>query len=95
MNPLFIALGNRMVTDVSAAKTFPAVLGFGVGLAVLQGVFHAAGGNLSGFGMDPQVDDFDRKQALKALRRRPVQETLEQLGERSSMPFSVFPYSRN
>ena len=65
------------------------MLGIGAGLAVIQGVF-ALTGNFAGFGIDPQMDEYARKQELKAQRRRPVQETLEQLGERSSMAFLIF-----
>ncbi len=82
-----VMLGDAMATNIFADRTLPAVLGFGTGLAVVQGVFQLAGGNFSGFGMDPQMDEYGRKEELKALRRRPVQETLEQLGERSSTEF--------
>ncbi|MCJ1452785.1 hypothetical protein MMC28_003129 [Mycoblastus sanguinarius] len=62
-------------------RTFPAVLGFGAGLAVLQGVFDYTGGKFSGYDKDPNVDEYERKDQLRKNKRRPIQETLEQLGE--------------
>ena len=62
-------------------RTFPAVLGFGAGLAVFQGVFDYTGGKFSGYDKDPNVDEYERKENLRKNRRRPIQETLEQLGE--------------
>ena len=62
-------------------RTIPAVLGFGAGLAVAQGVFDYGGGKFSGYDKDPNVDEYDRKEALRKNRRRPIQETLEDIGE--------------
>lgn len=59
----------------------PAVLGIGAGLAVVQGVFDYTGGMLSGYEKDPNVDEYERKEQLRKNRRRPIQETLDQLGE--------------
>ncbi|KAL2057603.1 hypothetical protein ABVK25_001987 [Lepraria finkii] len=62
-------------------RTFPSVLGFGAALAVVQGVFDYTGGKFSGYDKDPNVDEYERKENLRKSRRRPIQETLEQLGE--------------
>ena len=70
-----------MVTDTHLDRTFPAVLGFGAGLAVVQGVFDYTGGKFTGFDKDPQIDDYARKEQLRNDKRRPIQETLDQLGE--------------
>lgn len=64
-----------------AVRSFPATLGFGAGLAVLQGVFDFTGGSLQGLGKDPNVDEYERKEQLRRNRRRPIQETLDELGE--------------
>ena len=70
-------------------RSFPAVLGYGAGLAVVQGVFDYTGGKFSGYEKDPDVDEYERKQNLRKDRRKPIQETLEQLGEgRSIAPVS-------
>ena len=59
----------------------PAVLGYGAGLAVLLGVFDYTGGMLSGYRADPDVDEYTRKIEMRKARRRPIQETIEELGE--------------
>lgn len=59
----------------------PAVLGYGAGLAVLLGSYDYTGGQLRGYDKDPEVDEYERKQQLRKNRRRPIQETLEELGE--------------
>ena len=46
-----------------------------------MGGFDYAGGKLTGSHADPEVDNFERKQRLRTERRRPIQETLEELGE--------------
>ena len=67
--------------DHVTVRTFPAVLGWGAGLAVVQGVFYYTGGKFSGYDKDPNVDEYERKLALRTNRRRPIQETLDELGE--------------
>ncbi|KAI9860158.1 MAG: hypothetical protein M1813_006268 [Trichoglossum hirsutum] len=62
-------------------RSIPAVLGYGAGLAVLMGTFDYTGGKLEGYSKDPDVDEFDRKEYLRKNRRRPIQETIEELGE--------------
>ena len=59
----------------------PAVLGYGAGLAVLLGTFDYTGGVLTGYEKDPNVDEYDRKEQLRKNRRRPIQETINDLGE--------------
>lgn len=76
----------------ATVRTIPAVLGLGAGLAVLQGVFTYTGGAFSGYDKGPSVDEFDRKQQLRKNRRRPIQETLDELGEgRGTKPPHVLP----
>lgn len=66
---------------VFVVRTLPAVLGYGAGLAVLLGTYDYTGGVLSGYDKDPNVDEYLRKEQLRKNRRRPIQETLEELGE--------------
>ena len=56
-------------------------LGCGATLAVVQGVFDYGGAKFSGYDKDPNVDEYERKEYLRKNRRRPIQETLERLGE--------------
>lgn len=62
-------------------RTFPAVAGYGAGLAVLLAAFDYTGGALSGYLRDPDVDEYARKQFLRKNRRRPIDETIDELGE--------------
>ncbi|KAI9717371.1 MAG: hypothetical protein M1812_004723 [Candelaria pacifica] len=62
-------------------RTIPAVLGYGAGLAVLLGTFDYTGGVLTGYTRDPEVDEFERKEQLRKNRRRPISETVAELGE--------------
>lgn len=69
------------VPDAVTVRTVPGVLGAGAALAVVQAVFDYTGGSLGGYKMDPDVDEFERRQELRKNRRRPIQETLDQIGE--------------
>lgn len=59
----------------------PAVLGYGLMCSVILGAFDYTGGALTGYRKNAEVDEFERKQYLRQNRRRPVEETVEQLGE--------------
>ncbi|MCJ1372950.1 hypothetical protein MMC20_004176 [Loxospora ochrophaea] len=39
------------------------------------------GGLMTGYDKDASVDEYERKQQLRKNRRRPIQETLDELGE--------------
>lgn len=43
--------------------------------------FDYTGGSFYGFQRDPTVDEYERKNALRTNRRRPISETLDELGE--------------
>lgn len=62
-------------------RSFPAVLGFGALLAIIQGTHEYTGGRLSGYERDTSVDQYERKEQLRRNRRRPIEETLQELGE--------------
>ncbi|KAI9680791.1 MAG: hypothetical protein M1817_004231 [Caeruleum heppii] len=62
-------------------RTMPAVLGYGAGVAVILGAFDYTGGSLTGYTRDPDVDEFERKQILRKNRRRPIEQTVAELGE--------------
>ncbi|KAK3487141.1 NADH:ubiquinone reductase [Neurospora crassa] len=59
---------------------FPVILGFGAMAGSVVGAFAFSGG-LTGWGRDPNVDEFERKEAMRLNRRRPVEETLAEVGE--------------
>lgn len=61
--------------------TTPAVLGYSAGAAIIMGVFNFTGGRFTGFEKDPELDEFERKQQMRKNRRRPIEETIAELGE--------------
>lgn len=56
-------------------------MGYGSALAIVMAAFDYTGGSLFGSHRDPMLDEYDRKEALRANKRRPIQETISQLGE--------------
>ena len=71
------------------ARTFPALLGYGVGLATAMTGFEYTGG-LWGHGQKTVGDDeFERRTQLRKNYRTPAEQTLSELGEgrgRLNMP---------
>ncbi|MCJ1311015.1 hypothetical protein MMC25_004685 [Agyrium rufum] len=63
------------------ARSLPAVLGYGATMAIAMAAFDYTGGSLKGLHRDPDEDEFERKQSLRKNRRRPIGETLQDLGE--------------
>jgi hypothetical protein len=49
--------------------------------AVVLGAFDYTGGALTGYKKDPEIDEFERKEQLRKNRRRPIEETIAELGE--------------
>ncbi len=50
-------------------------------VAVVMALFNYTGGKLSGWDRDPNVDEYERKEQLRKNRRRPIEETLADVGE--------------
>lgn len=57
------------------------MLGYGAGLAIVLSAFNYTGGKLSGYVKDPSVDGVERKEYMRKNRRRPLEETVQELGE--------------
>jgi hypothetical protein len=79
----------RNSADMKTVRTVPSVLGYGAGLAIILGTFDYTGGVLTGYERDPNVDEYDRKEQLRKNRRRPIQETIEELGEGRGTSFVI------
>lgn len=56
------------------------MLGAGASVATVMAAYAYSSG-LRGYKQDEEEDEVERKEALKKLRRRPIQETIDQLGE--------------
>lgn len=61
------------------------MLGYGTAVAIVLSVFNYTGGKLNGYIRDPEVDEFGRKQELRQNRRRPLEDTINELGEGRGM----------
>lgn len=57
------------------------MLGYGVMTAVVMSAYDYLGGSLRGPKKDYTLDEFERKQELRKNRRRPIEETIAELGE--------------
>ena len=68
-------------TDQSSVGSTPKVLGFGALTAVVLGAYDYTGGALTGYKKDPEMDEFERKEHLRKNRRRPIEQTISDLGE--------------
>jgi len=49
--------------------------------AVVLGAYDYTGGALTGYKKDPEMDEFERKEHLRKNRRRPIEQTISELGE--------------
>ncbi|KAK1979399.1 Tim17/Tim22/Tim23 family protein [Colletotrichum cereale] len=63
-------------------KRMPVVLGLGAAFGAWQGVFQITGGRLRGW-TEGKLDEaeFDNKIAQRAAKRRPIEETIAEIGE--------------
>lgn len=50
-------------------------------MAVVLSAFQFTGGRLQGYRRDPEIDEVARKEYMRKNRRRPIDETVNQLGE--------------
>jgi len=57
-----------------------------------MGVFDYTGGKFSGFDREANVDEYERKEELRKNKRRPIQETLQELGEGRGMLSPLLSY---
>ncbi|KIW00894.1 uncharacterized protein PV09_07646 [Verruconis gallopava] len=61
--------------------SFPAFFGYGSALASLLFIFDYTGSRWSVHSRDPDVDEVARKEMIRKNRRRPIAETIAELGE--------------
>lgn len=74
-----------MESDSSPVRSLPAIIGYGSGLAALLFAFSYTGGTLAGYKRDPEADEVSRKEYMRKNRRRPVEQTVNELGEGRGM----------
>jgi len=66
------------------AGRMPRVFGYGAAFSVIMAVADYTGGSLMG-NKDREADEFSRKEALRMNRRRPLEETIAEIGEGRSI----------
>ncbi|RDA87040.1 hypothetical protein CP532_3214 [Ophiocordyceps camponoti-leonardi (nom. inval.)] len=78
---LAVTLGGFVSGSVLAlpSRSFPALLGYGSLVAVLQGSFFFLGNRLDSF--YDEDDEFERKEIIRRTTRIPVQQTIAEIGE--------------
>ncbi|KAJ6014573.1 hypothetical protein N7540_009164 [Penicillium herquei] len=63
------------------ARSFPAVLGYGVALSTAMVAFEYTGGSLFGYQKDRSEDEFERRQKIRKNFQTPAEQTFAELGE--------------
>ncbi|KAK1766450.1 Tim17/Tim22/Tim23/Pmp24 family-domain-containing protein [Phialemonium atrogriseum] len=81
------AIGGFLAGSVLGLRTgrIPPMLGWGALTATVLAVYEYTGGALSGSTRDKEVDEFERKEYLRRNRRRPLEETIADVGEGRSI----------
>ncbi len=59
----------------------PKTVGAGAACAVIMTIFDFTGGSLRGKPTESALDEFDRRELIRATRRRPLEETIAEIGE--------------
>ncbi|KAH6847264.1 hypothetical protein B0I37DRAFT_354030 [Chaetomium sp. MPI-CAGE-AT-0009] len=77
------AIGGLVAGAALGLRTgrMPRIIGFGVMTAVATGAWEYTGGKLKGYLNRPEEDEYARKEMLRKTRRRPIEETLANIGE--------------
>ncbi|ROT35746.1 NADH-ubiquinone oxidoreductase 21.3 kDa subunit [Sodiomyces alkalinus F11] len=82
-DPWNSALGGFVAGSVigMTRRRMPVVLGLGAFVSATMGAFEFTGARLRGWADRPEEDEFERKIAMRANRRRPIEETIAEIGE--------------
>lgn len=72
----------------------PRIVGYGALTAVVLAAYEYTGGSLRGKGRDPEVDEYERKEMLRKNRRRPMEETIAEIGEGRCEHLSISSLNR-
>lgn len=68
----------------------PRIIGIGAVFAVVMTVFDYTGGSLRGRRTEVEgMDEYERKEYLRKNRRRPIEETIAEIGEGRGMLIST------
>lgn len=77
------AIGGFIGGAVLGLRTgrIPRIIGYGLATGTLLAVLEYTGGRIEGRRRDPEADEFERKERLRLTRRRPLEETIAEIGE--------------
>ncbi|KAK4192294.1 Tim17/Tim22/Tim23/Pmp24 family-domain-containing protein [Podospora australis] len=77
------AIGGFVGGAVLGLRTgrIPRIIGYGLVTSLALAVFEYTGGRIEGRRRDPEADEFERKEKLRLMRRRPLEETIAEIGE--------------
>ena len=81
--------------DKVVGRSIPAIIGYGVFVGSVTGAFDYTGGKLSGTPRNPDADRWAEKETERKTYRRPVEDTIAQLGERRGMDYEFSLWIRS
>jgi hypothetical protein len=79
--PKMFHIVHLLTLTQSTDRRMPPVVGYGAGLAVVMFAYSYGGGELTGYWKDPNVDQYERHEQMRKNKRRPIEETIAELGE--------------
>ncbi|SPQ24802.1 28217604-de8e-436d-9543-2a82e46d631c [Thermothielavioides terrestris] len=76
-------IGGFLAGAVVGLRTgrIPRIVGCGLLTSVVLATYEYTGASLRGYWKSPEVDEYERKEMLRKNRRRPIEETLAEIGE--------------
>jgi hypothetical protein len=78
---LWSAADTTDTVDSVAARRLPRVFGYGALFSVALTAYYYTGGTLKGAFRSGELDEYERKEMMRKNRRRPIEETLAEIGE--------------
>lgn len=70
--------------DCETAGRMPQIVGWGAGISIVMSALQFTGGSIKGKGKNERpdvIDEYERKEYLRRNRRRPMIETIAEVGE--------------
>lgn len=68
-----------VILTIHKVKRFPPVFGLGAAVGLAHGLFYVLGNRIDSF--NQAEDEFERKEILRRNKRRPIAETIAEVGE--------------
>lgn len=71
-------------SNCETAGRMPQIVGWGAGISIVMSALQFTGGSIQGKGKNERpdvIDEYERKEYLRRNRRRPMIETIAEVGE--------------